>query len=130
MAATHTTTDCIHDSRLVRKRNAAGHWMFTYQCATCGDIDRGRIPSGGLWVPKSAVADDLELIPVFDDTLRERVEAAERAAKPDREQHSIDPHLAGRCGAYGGEGHRRQHQCVQARRRRQSGDLGVADVQR
>jgi hypothetical protein len=65
--------DCQHKSRLVRKQNSAGVWMFTYQCQACGEIDRAMTPSGGVWVPRSAVTLDIEDIPVFDDALRNHV---------------------------------------------------------
>lgn len=65
--------DCSHDSHLVRKRNSAGHWMFTYQCRKCGEIDRSRTPTGGCWLPKSALTLDIDEIPLLDDSLRDRV---------------------------------------------------------
>lgn len=82
---------CTHDSIIVRKQNSAGHWMYTYQCRKCGEIDRDRIPSGGVWLPKSAIATDLEEVPVFDDTLRQRLvaqaaEAMRAARESEREQ--------------------------------------------
>lgn len=101
MATACASTDCVHTSRIVRKQSAAGHWMFTYQCDKCGDIDRDRIPSGGVWVPKSAVHADLDMIPIFDDTLREhrlrQATAVMRAARDaEREQwwDEYDAYLA------------------------------------
>jgi hypothetical protein len=82
----NSISECDHASRVVRKQNSAGHWMFTYQCSKCGDIDRGRIPTGGVWIPKSAVNDDLVLIPVFNEGLREsRLRQATLAMKQARE---------------------------------------------
>lgn len=91
MVASNTETGCTHASRIVRKQNSAGHWMFTYQCSKCGDIDRGRIPSGGVWLPKSAINTDIEAIPVFDDALRQSLirqasEAMHAARQLEREQ--------------------------------------------
>lgn len=65
---------CInHDSHIVRKQNSAGGWMFTYQCRECGEIDRKRTPSGGVWIPKSVITADIDDVPLFDDSLRQRV---------------------------------------------------------
>ena len=91
MACETLATDCRHDSRIVRKQDTSGRWMFTYQCAKCGDIDRERIPTGGVWLPKSAVLADLDEVPVFDDALRaslmvQATEAARAARVSEREQ--------------------------------------------
>lgn len=68
-----------HDSVLVRKQNAAGHWMYTYQCVTCGQIDRRRTGQGP-WVPKPASV-DLEAVPVWnDDISAASMRAAQRVA--------------------------------------------------
>jgi len=65
--------DCqIHDSTLVRKCGADGRWMYTYQCVLCGQIDRSKTPSGGVWVAKSAVIDP-ESLPVFNESLCQSV---------------------------------------------------------
>jgi hypothetical protein len=69
--------DCQnHDSRLVRKRNSSGHWMYTYQCLICGQIDRTKTGHGP-WVPKPAAV-DLEAVPLWSDAI---TEAAMQAAK-------------------------------------------------
>lgn len=69
--------DCqTHNSRLVRKRNSAGHWMYTYQCLECGQIDRMKTGHGP-WVPKPAAV-DLDAVPLWSD---EAAEAAMQAAR-------------------------------------------------
>lgn len=91
MASEMPGMECRHESRIVRKQNSAGHWMFTYQCSKCGDIDRSRIPTGGVWIPKSAVLDDLEQLPVFDEEikdarLRQATAAMKQARQSEREE--------------------------------------------
>lgn len=65
-----------HNSHLVRKQNSAGHWMYTYQCIACGQIDRSKTGHGP-WIPKPAAV-DLESVPLWSDSI---AEAAIQAAK-------------------------------------------------
>ena len=94
-------SNCTHSSRLVRKQNSAGAWMFTYQCNVCGEIDRTKTPTGGGWVPKSALTLEIEEIPIFNDSLREETlrratEAATAAREVERQEwwDQYDEYLA------------------------------------
>jgi hypothetical protein len=92
--------DCqIHDSRLVRKRNSAGNWMYTYQCLACGQIDRAKTGHGP-WVPKPADL-DLEAVPLWSDDIADRAMKAAKfaaaSAQAEKNQEWIDryqSHLA------------------------------------
>lgn len=74
-----------HDSQLVRKSSAAGRWMYTFQCRTCGQIDYSKTGRGP-WVPKPADV-DLESVPEWDhEKHTASVDAASQAAAEARAQ--------------------------------------------
>jgi hypothetical protein len=79
-------TDCVHDSRLVRKLNSAGQWMYTHQCILCGQIDRTKTGHGA-WVPKPATV-DLDALPLWSDAISEAaMQAARLAAESIQAEH-------------------------------------------
>lgn len=77
-----------HNSHLVRKHTANGLTQFTYQCKTCGQIDRTRTGAGP-WVVKPAGV-DLESLPLWDEQLQQcGVNAAKlqaEAARAERDE--------------------------------------------
>jgi hypothetical protein len=73
--------DCqVHDSRLVRRSDSAGRWMYTYQCLVCGQIDYSKTGHGS-WVPKPADV-DLQALPLWSNEIAERaIQSARFAAE-------------------------------------------------
>lgn len=77
-----------HTSHLVRKRNSAGNWMYTYQCTRCGQIDRSRTGFGA-WIPKPATV-ELESLPIWNDDLSvAAINAARGAAAAVRAERDL-----------------------------------------
>jgi len=57
--------DCIHESRMVRSRDASGV-KVTYRCVKCGAIDREtlrRFGHAGDWIPHSTIVGGVDLLP-------------------------------------------------------------------